>query len=181
MDKKDEILKEVETLRKDYSSQLEDQEEEEFKLIDRVNKLIKLIFNDSNEDVYTTLNPAALEKWKKSKVKRWVRNLISKINFRSIPYFLLLVTITAFLVSEALHFYAIDGVIETKTYIKAILTEICFLFLSGFETEGRVQTLAVNFLRGCIFVLMLFVITSEVILQGTGDISKINNIANRIE
>ena len=181
MDNEKEILEEVEKLQKEYKTTLVDQEEEDFRLIDKIDSIIKLIFNDESKDIYTTLNPEALKKWNDNKLKRWIGNLKSKINLQNFPYFILLVIITAFLVSEALPFYADGEAITFKTYVKAILTEICFLFLAGFSTNTHAQTVSVNVLRVAIFCLMLFVITSEVVVRGTQDVSKITNLADRIE
>jgi outer membrane murein-binding lipoprotein Lpp len=181
MDKKTEIIEEVERLREDYVSELEDEREEQFTLIDRINNLIKMVFNDSSQDVYTTLNPEALEKWKKAKLRRAISKFFSNFSIRKSLYFILLATITLFLVTEAVPFYAIGGEITAKTWLKAILTEVSFIFLSGYRTKGYIETGLVGLLRISIFCLMLFVISSEVALEGTRDISKIDNIASRIE
>ena len=92
----------------------------------------------------------------------------------------MLATITAFLVSEALSFYAIEGVVTTKTYVKAILTEVSFIFLSAYHTKGKLEAVWVNFLRAGIFCLMLFVISSQTFTIGTKNIAEIDSIQEQI-
>lgn len=178
MDK--ELANIAEKIRKGYSSTLEDEEEEKLSFLDELNALVRVILRDEPVDIYTLLTPEELAKWRKAKLRRQIKRLISSISIRRILFFILLATITAFLVSEAIPFYAMAGVITGKTWLKAILTEVCFIFLSGFRSDGNIQTLFVGLLRVSIFCLMLFVITSEVTLEGTKDISKIDNISSRI-
>jgi hypothetical protein len=182
-----EIVDQVKKIRKRYKTELVDVEEVEMDFIDEVNSLIKKIFGDSSNDVYTALTPGKLEKWKNSR-KRKIRNYLRKFtsiftrkNFLNFMYFLLLCTITGFLVSEAVSFYAVDGVIEAKTWVKAILTEVCFIFLSGYRAIGKMQTFFVGILRVAVFCLMLFVITSGVAFQGASDVSEISNVDKQIE
>jgi hypothetical protein len=174
------IDEQVHKLREGYASVLEDEEEEQLSFLDELNKLLQLIFNDSSADIYTILKPQELENWKKRKVRRQLKRVFGFLFQREFLYFALLATITGFLVTEALPFYATAGAITGKTYLKAILTEISFIFLSGYRSVGHVQTALVSVLRASIFALMLFVISSEVMLEGTKNISKIDNIANRI-
>ena len=177
-----EINKKVDSIRKSFATEMDDGENTvEQSFLEEVNGLIQLIFKDEPMDIYTALSKEELEKWKKRKFRRKLRAVWSKLNLKKSLYFLFMVTITAFLVSEAVHFYAVDGVITAKTWIKAILTEISFLFLSGFIAVGWQQKIGVSFLRVSIFTLMLFVITSEVAMQGTGTIAEIDNIGAQIE
>ena len=182
-----EIVDQVKKIRKRYKTELVDVEEVEMDFIDEVNSLIKKIFGDSSSDVYTALTPGKLEKWKNNRKRKILNHLrkfmgiFTRKNFLNFMYFLLLVTITGFLVSEAVSFYAVDGVIETKTWVKAILTEICFIFLSGYRAVGKVQTFFVGILRVAVFCLMLFVITSGVAFQGAGDVAEIDNVDKQIE
>ena len=81
--------------------------------------------------------------------------------------------------SEALPFYG-EGEITAKTWLQAILTEVCFIFLSGYRADPGIQKWLVGLLRTSIFALMLFVITSEITLKGTRDIDQIDNLADRI-
>ena len=178
MDK--ELIEQAERIRKGYSSVMEDEQEEQLSFLDEVNKLIRIIFKDQPIDVYTVLNKDELDKWKKQKYKRALKKLLGSISIRGIFYFILLATITAFLVSEALPFYTIGTTITLKTWVKAILTEVCFIFLSGYRANNLIETISVGILRFTIFCLMLFVITSEVALQGAGQIAKIDNIQEQI-
>jgi len=168
-------------IRKGYASSLEDEEEDKLSFLDELNSLVRVMLRDDPVDIYTLLTPEELEKWKKAKFKRQLKRLLKSLSLSKILYFILLTTITGFLISEAVGFYAIAGVITTKTWLKAILTEISFIFLSGFRSNTRAQMAGVGILRVSMFCLMLFVITSEVTLEGTKDISKIDNIAIRIE
>jgi predicted phage tail protein len=70
------------------------------------------------------------------------------------------------LVSEAVTFYADGNIADFKTYVKAILTEVSFIFLSGYMASDLKQKLWVNTLRASVFSLMLFVISSQTILGG---------------
>lgn len=180
MDTENDIVKQAEKIRKGYASVMADEEEEQLTFLDEVNKLIRIIFKDTPADIYTILSQGELEKWKKQKYKRTFKKFFSNISIRNSLYFILLVTITAFLVSEALPFYAIAGVISTSTYVKAILTEISFIFLSGYRSNGTLEAVSVGVMRVAIFCLMLFVITSEVQMQGTAGIAKIDNISEQI-
>lgn len=175
------LLEQAEKIRKGYKSIEIDEQEEQLSFLDELNALVRHILKGEPVDIYTLLNPVELSKWKRAKIKRSIKRLLGKIFNRSSLYFILLATITLFLVSEALPFYAVAGVITFKTYVKAILTEVCFIFLAGYRSVGRVQTLLVSILRSSMFCLMLFVISSEVTMEGARDISKIENIANRIE
>lgn len=176
-----EIEDKVKKIRSSFASATADENDTvEMSFLDEVNSLIRMIFKDEPMDVYTALTPEELKKWKKQKWRRGFARLRAKINIRKILYFIFLATITGFLVSEAVSFYGHDSVITTKTWIKAILTEVAFIFLSGFRADGWAQKIGVGILRVAIFCLMLFVITSEVAMQGTGDIAEIDNIQAQI-
>lgn len=179
MDK--ELIDQAERIRKGYASVMEDEDEDQLNFLDEVNKLIRIIFKDAPIDVYTALTQGQLDKWKKQKYRRVVKRFLGSVSIRGIFYFILLATITAFLVSEALPFYASGSAITFKVYVKAILTEVCFIFLSGYRSEGLIEKISVGTLRVAIFCLMLLVITSEVTLQGTGQVAKINNIFQQIQ
>lgn len=181
MEEDKELLEQAERIRQGYKSIETDEEEEQLSFLDELNALVRYILKGEPVDIYTLLTPQELERWKKAKLKRHVKRLLGKVFDRSNLYLILLVTITLFLITEALPFYAIAGIVTTKTYVKAILTEVCFLFLAGYRSKGRVQTALVSILRTSIFCLMLLVISSEVTLEGARDVSKISNIANRIE
>lgn len=147
--------------------------------LDKLNRLVQLILNDNSFSIYHALDKESLDKWKKKRFSRWLKRSVVG-NFRNFLYFLLLATITGFLVSEALSFYAIDGIITFKTYVKAILTEVCFIFLSAYQSSNKLQAAWVNLLRAGIFSLMLFVISSQTITVGTKNISEIDKIQEQI-
>jgi DNA repair exonuclease SbcCD ATPase subunit len=179
MQNNEEILKKIEKLRNSYQAEIEDQEEETASLLDQVNDLVRSIFNDSSLTIYTVFDKQSLEKWKKNRLSRIIKNFIAN-NLKNFFYFALLVTITLFLVSEALEFYSVDGVIDTKTYVKAILTEVCFIFLSGYRSDTKLQTAAVGVLRVSIFCLMLFVITSKTFMSSTKTVGSTNVIEQQV-
>lgn len=178
---KDDLLKSVDRIRGRFKTELEDPDKAQLSFIDELNELIRKIFKDDPTDVYTTLSPGELEKWKKKRFRRWLLKSVRKINIQSLLYFLLLSTITGFLVSEAVSFYAAESLIASKAWIKAILTEICFIFLSGYRATGVAATAFVGILRVCIFCLMLFVITSDIAFKSVSTTNESSNIAQQIE
>jgi hypothetical protein len=93
---------------------------------------------------------------------------------------LLLATITGFLISEAVGFYALEGVVTTKTWVKAILTEVCFIFVSAYRADTKLQSAFVVFARVGVFGLMLYAITSTVALTGLNQVSEIDTIKEKI-
>lgn len=163
---KEEILEQISKIRESYTAKPVDIESEEMSFLDRLNELVRAILGDDSASIYQALNRDSLEKWNKTRYLRAVKKFFIN-NTQNALYFCLLATITMFLVSEALDFYAVKGLISTKTYVKAILTEVCFIFLSGFRSSGILQTLWVNSLRLSIFCLMAFVITSQTLVIGT--------------
>ena len=175
-----EILQQIKDLKSTYEYEQVDQAEEELTFIDKVNKLVQLILGDSSVSLREVMDKERLEKWHKKRISRIIKKLVLG-NIKNSLYFILLATITGFLVSEAVQFYAIAGVISTKTWIKAILTEVSFIFLSGYRSEGKLQTLWVNFLRAGVFSLMMFVISSQAIDTGTRTISENTAITQQIE
>lgn len=172
------ILESVETIRRRFKSETKrDPDAIKMSFLDEVNALVRKIFRDDDVDVYDAFSPGMLQKWKKRRLRRW----ISKIDIRKIFLFSLLITITGFLVTQALPFYALDGVISTSTWVQAILTEICFIFVSSYRAVGWLQTSIAYVARVSIFALMLFVVSSEVLMQGTNQVNEINVIAQKIE
>lgn len=161
-----EIIEKIEKLRKNYKLELEDSEKETTIFLEEINDLIGKIFKDPSMSVYTAFDKENLEKWKKSRIARFIRYL-KNINLKNIFYLLLLMTITGFLVSEALEFYSIENKITFKTYVKAILTELCFIFLSGYRSKNKTEMGIASFLRICMFSLMLFVITSKTFIDSS--------------
>jgi Ni,Fe-hydrogenase I cytochrome b subunit len=176
-----ELEKQAEKIRKGFVSVSEEEDEISLSFLDEINALVRIVLKDEPIDIYTLLTPEELARWKKAKVKRHIYRLWQRVSLQSVLYFSLLTTITLFLVNEAVSFYAHQDVVSSKTYLQAILTEICFIFLSGYRTDSRAQNVLVPVLRGFMFALMLFVITSEVTLEGAKDINKISNITDRIE
>lgn len=179
MENNDQIIQKIEKLRSEYKVELEDGEEDSLSFLDKINDLIRSIFNDSSLSVYNVFSQEKLEEWKKRRVFRFLKNLITN-NIRNILYFILLATITGFLVSEALEFYADSGILDTKTYVKAILTEVCFIFLSGYRSDNNMQKIGVSILRVSIFCLMLFVITSKTFVDSTRNTGNSNSIQEQI-
>jgi len=175
----EDLEKQAERIRRGFVSVTEDQDEVSLSFLDEINQLVRIVLKDDPIDVYTLLTPAELERWRKAKLKRQVKKVLSKISIKFLSYFILLSTITAFLVSEALPFYS-EGDITSKTWLQAILTEVCFIFLAGYKSDSGIQRWFLLLLRSSIFALMLFVITSEITLKGTRDIDQIDNLADRI-
>ncbi len=161
-----EIANQINAMRAEYELRSEDVVNEEMSFLDRLNRLVQLILDDDSASIYPALNQDSLKEWKKGRFKRWLKKTITS-NYKNTFYFAFLVSITAFLVSEAVTFYADGQTPDTKTYIKAILTEVAFIFLSGYKTEGWKNKVWVNTLRAGVFSLMLFVISSQTLLSGT--------------
>lgn len=178
-EKNEKALKHFESMQEQFSSYEVDPDKEEFSFLDKLQQLVRLILNDSSADIYTAFSPERLEKWKKQKIWRFIKKIVLN-NITNSLYFLLLATITGFLVSEALAFYAVEGSISIKTYIKAILTEVCFIFLSGYKTKGKFEMVSLAALRVAIFCLMMFVITSQTISVGTKGSSESDAIQQQI-
>jgi len=177
----EELLSSVESIRSRFKTELEDPNKAQLSFIDELNELIRKIFKDDPADVYTTLSPGELEKWKKQRWRRWFMKKVGGINIRPILYFLLLSTITGFLISEAVSFYAVESLIASKAWIKAILTEICFIFLSGYRAVGWAQSVFVGVLRVSIFCLMLFVVTSDLAFRSVSTTAVSDNISQQVE
>jgi hypothetical protein len=161
-----EILQHIKDIKGLYEAKPVDIVEEEMSFLDKMNRLIQLILNDDSFSVYTALEKESIENWKKKRFSRWLKKTIVS-NYKNTFYFLFLVSITAFLVSEAVTFYADGNIADFKTYVKAILTEVSFIFLSGYKVSDLKQKLWVNSLRAGVFALMLFVISSQTLMNGT--------------
>lgn len=178
--KDEEIIKKIRDIQKNFKAELEDgPEEDRLSFLDLINDLIRSIFNDSSMTVYDVFDKHELQKWKNRKFSRNIKNIFLK-NYKNTFYFLLLVTITGFLVSEALEFYSVNGSIDGKTYVKAILTEVCFIFLSGYRPDDKIQKVGANVLRVGIFCLMIFVITSRTFMDSTKNYSNTNAIQDQV-
>lgn len=175
----DKLIEQANKIRKGFVSVSETEEDTKLSFIDELNSLVRLIFKDEPIDAYTLISEEELHRWKKSRFKRLLKRA-TNISSLNIFYVSLLVTITLFLISEAIGFYSNDGIVTFKTYVQAILTEACFIFLNGYRSEGRINTLFTYLLRSMMFLFMLFVITAETASHGTKDISKIDSLTERI-
>lgn len=173
------ILQQIKDIKSGFESELVDHVEEEMSFLDKVNKLIRLILGDDTLSIYQALDKESLGRWKKARFSRWLKKVVVG-NLRYSMYFILLSTITCFLVSEALAFYAVNDLIDTKVYVKAILTEVCFIFLSGYRPKAVMEKIWVNVLRAGMFSLMMFVITSQTLKIGTRDSAEIDIIQQQI-
>jgi hypothetical protein len=173
------LLEQANKIRKGYVSVTESEEDMKLSFIDELNSLVRLIFRDEPVDAYTLISEEELLRWKKSRVKRLLKRIVNTPVIK-IFYASLLAAIVIFLISEAINFYSNDGVITLKTYVQAILTEVCFVFLNGYRSEGRINYIFTFILRACMFLFMLFVVTAETALHGTKDISKVDSLTDRI-
>lgn len=172
-----EILDKIKDIRKTYKSETEDKEEENtMSFLDNLNDLVRCIFNDSSLTVYDAFDKDKMEKWKKRRFSKFLKNIFNKNFF----YLSLLIAITAFLVSEAVVFYTDGADVGIKTYAKAILTELCFIFLSGYRSNTNTEKITVGTLRVSIFCLMLFVITSKTFLNSAKDTSNTSIIQEQV-
>ena len=161
-----EILQHIKEIKADYEATPEDIVEEEMSFLDRLNRLVQLVLNDEAFSIYTALDKQSMDQWKKKKFSRWLKKTIVK-NYKNSFYFLFLACITTFLVSEAANFYSEGNVTDLKAYVKAILTELSFIFLNGFRAADLIQKVWVGLLRAGIFSLMLFAISSQTFMNGT--------------
>lgn len=173
-----EIIDSVDRIRRRFKSEVKrDPDQPKLSFLDEINSLIRKIFRDSDLDVYDALSPEMLNKWKKRRFRRF----LNAIDFQKVYLAILLFTITAFLVSQALPFYSINGVISFSSWVQAILTEICFIFISSYRAKGWFQTSLAYLSRTVMFCLMLFVVSSETLMHGTNTINEIDVIAQKIE
>lgn len=180
-DNDEKLLESAKNIRRKFKTELADKEDSDLSYLDELNAHIRHIFKDDPADVYTTLSREHLERWKKKRFKRWIAKTFKNISPYRLSLFALLSTITGFLVSEALDFYAINSAVSANTYVKAILTEVCFIFLSGYRANNKLETAAVSVLRVSIFTLMVFVISSQTFTIGTKNISETLAIKTQIK
>lgn len=178
--KNKELVEHIKSMRSDYESVLVDHKQVESDFLSKLNRLVQLILNDDSFTLYESLNPKSISDWQKNKTLKAFKNALVYF-FKNAHYFVLLSTITLFLITEALSFYSLEGSVTFKTYVKAILTEVCFIFLSGYRSGSTLQAVWVNFLRSSIFVLMIFVITSQTLDVGTRTISENDSIQKQVE
>lgn len=169
---KEKLLDQAENIRKNYVTYNLDQDQEDFVLMDKINDLLSTIFNDNTITISYLFNPNKEKKYLWHRVKS---SIIPKI----LPIILLL-CITGFLVSEASVFYG-NGQATTGAYFKAILTEICFIFMSGYRASGYFEKLVAPLVRLGIVGLMLFVITSETFLNTKKDSQNTSILSDKVE
>ena len=81
MKNKDQIIEKIEKLRSEYKIEIEDSQEDSLSFLDKIDDLIKSIFNDSSISVYDVFSQEKLETWKKKKVFRFLKNLMLKENY----------------------------------------------------------------------------------------------------
>jgi hypothetical protein len=168
------ILEKAEEIRQEYVAKPLDRQEEEQTLIGKINDLMVTIFGDDSISLDYLLSEEKLTEWKKNRWRKYIPTP-AKLFMAA-----LLITITCFLVSEAVTFYAINGEITVYTYFKAILTEVCFIFLGGYVAKGSTERIGVTLLRVAMFCLMLFVITSETFMNSTKTVEYSNVLADQV-
>ena len=175
------IVEAAKKLNERYLSEVDDEtEKHEQSFLDEVNDLIRQIFGDRSTDIYTVLTPEALERWKRKRLRRALHRLISRASWRSAFMLLMMVFVTSFLVMEAASFYMVASATAAYAYAKAILTELSFLFLSAYRASSRLELGVASMLRASIFVLMVFVISSDVIKTGVKSTTEISRISEKI-
>lgn len=173
-----EILEKADQIQKKFKSETIDEQEVQESFLESIHGLISAIFGDDADAAYELIESGDLAKYKKRSWKRKLKNFFFSTKFF---YITMLLSTVTFLVSEAVTFYAVEGVITTKTYIKAILTELAFIFLSGYVATDRLTKWAVRGLTASVFCLMLFVISAETIKVGVAGVSESNQIAAQIQ
>ena len=173
------ILDKVEDIKKSFASASVDEEVVKSSFSEKLNSLIQSIFGDDTDSVYELLDKGDLVKYRKWAWARKIKRFITG-NIRNAMYFAFLASIVGFLVSEAVTFYAVDGIVTTKVYVKAILTELSFIFLSGYVADTKRMKLAARALTASVFCLMLFVISAETLKHGTAGNEESKIIATQI-
>jgi hypothetical protein len=175
---RDKILQKAEEIKSKFVSASVDENEVKESFIDKLNQLLQSIFGDDVDAAYELLEKGDLSNYRKSyfkRLKKWIA-----ANTKNFFYLSFMLSIVAFLVSEAVTFYSVDGVVTFKTYVKAILTELSFIFLSGYVAENKyAKVLAKGLLVG-VFGLMLFVISAETLKKGTYGSEESKIIAEQI-
>jgi hypothetical protein len=177
--KDEEILKKIKDIKENYLTELDEKKEDSVSFLDKMNDLVRSIFDDSSVTVYDVFDKQELQKWKEKRFSRRIKNFFS-VNYKNAFYFALLASITAFLISEAVDFYAATATPDFRSYVKALLTEVCFIFLSGYRSDTKLQEMAVGALRIGIFCLMIFVITSKTFMESTKNSSNTDAIQEQI-
>jgi hypothetical protein len=168
---KEKLFKQAEDIRKEYVTYDLDQQQEEMSLLDRINDILSTIFENDTITVSYLFNP---EKEQEYKWHRFKKAIIPRI----FPL-VLLFALTSFLISEASLFYG-DGITTPYAYFKAILTEVCFIFISAYRSTNWFEKAAVSLVRVGMVALMLFVITSETFLNTTKTVENTSILSERV-
>ena len=165
------LLEQAKKIKKDYQVYDLDEEKEEFTLMDRVNEMLSTIFGDDTITLENLFHPSKETKYK------WY---LFKKNFLPKVFPLILLTcLTGFLVSEASLFYG-DGIRTPYAIFKAILTEVCFIFISSYRASNVLESVGSFFIRVGMVALMLFVITSETFLNTTKTVESTSVITDKV-
>lgn len=165
------LIDQAESIRKEYVTYNLDQEREDMILLDRINDVLATIFEDNTITVAYLFSP---DKEPKYIWHRFKTRVLPKV----FPLALLF-ALTCFLISEASMFYG-DGVATPYAYFKAILTEVCFIFISAYRPSNWVEKLSASFIRLSMVALMLFVITSETFLNTTKTTENASVLSDRV-
>ena len=164
-----ELQEEIEKFRKDYKVSTIDQETETVSIIERINKILFLIFNDSSVTIENSLKGITFDKIAKR------RKVL--LSLKRIAVFSFLFSIVSFQIYESSSFYGSGA----YSIYKAILTELCFIYINQIRATTIINKVMVGTVRISIFILMLFVVSSEVITQSKTSINSNNMIDTRIE
>ncbi len=165
------LIEQAEKIRKEYTAYDLDQETEEMTLLDRINDILSTIFGDNTITIEYLFNPSKKVPYKWHRFKK---NFLPKV----FPL-ILLVALTSFLVAEASLFYG-DGVRTNYAIFKAVLTEVCFIFISSYRASSIFESVGAFFVRVGMVALMLFVISSENFLNTTKTIENSSVIAEKV-
>jgi len=174
----DKILKAAADIKKKFASESVDEVKVKESFVEKLHALLQSIFGDETDAAYELLEKGDLSNYRKSYLKRVTRFLSS--NVKNIFYIAFMTAIVSFLVNEAAIFYAVDGVVTTNAYIQAILTELAFIFLSGYVPMEKAMKWVSRVLLGSVFCLMMFVISAETIKKGTSGSEESRIIAEQV-
>jgi len=173
------ILEKADEIRSRFRSENVDEEKVQESFMGKMHELLQAIFGDDTEAAYDLLEHGDLKRWRRNSWRRKLRAFFSEP--KKFFYLAMLAATVSFLVSEAVGFYAVGGVITAKTYVKAVLTELSFIFLSGYVASDRVTKWAVRGLTASVFCLMIFVISAQTVRDGISGSTESAHIASQIE
>jgi hypothetical protein len=165
------LIDRADKMRKDYITFNLDEKKEEMLLLDRINEILVTIFGDDTISIEYLFSPGKKIPYKWHKFKK---TFLPKV----FPL-VLLIALTAFLVAEASLFYG-DGVRTDYAIFKAVLTEVCFIFISSYRASGILESIAAFLVRIGMVALMLFVISSENFLNTTKTVENASVIAEKV-